>query len=165
MGRLVSAARFLIIVAILSILVAVATLMVFGAVDMALVIQKLVLQGDFSTRTAKLLLVDFIEIVDVFLVGTVLYITAIGLYELFIDDTVAVPPWLEIHHLDDLKDKLVSVVVVVLGVGFLGQFISWDGQRNLLVSGGSAALLIVALTYFLAQKPRKTRPVKNETAP
>jgi hypothetical protein len=50
----------------------------------------------------------------------------------------------------------------VLGVGFLGQFVSWDGQTNLLISGGGAALVIAALTWFLNAKPRKKAPKDNE---
>jgi hypothetical protein len=33
----------------------------------------------------------------------------------------------------------------------------------LLIPGGAAALVIAALTYFLSQKPRKSRLVKDET--
>lgn len=158
MHRVVGAARYLIIIAVVATIVAATALLVFGAVDTVLVIQQLVVKGDFSSKTGKLLLVDFIEIVDIFLLATVLYIIALGLYELFIDDSVPVPAWLEIHNLDDLKDKLVGVIIVVIGVGFLGQFVSWDGQTNLLVPGGAAALVIVALTYFLSQKSKKTKP-------
>ncbi len=39
-----------------------------------------------------------------------LYIIAIGLYELFIDSRIPVPPWLRIDDIDDLKHKLVSVM-------------------------------------------------------
>ncbi|MEN9935704.1 MAG: hypothetical protein RLZZ387_2283 [Chloroflexota bacterium] len=157
MNRLIGATRYIVIIAIVATLVAATVLLVFGAIDTMLVIRDLFVKGDFSSKTGKILLVDFIEIVDIFLLATVLYITALGLYELFIDDTVLVPAWLEIHNLDDLKDKLVGVIVVVLGVGFLGQFVSWDGQSNLLIPGGGAALVIVALTYFLSQKSKKAK--------
>jgi uncharacterized membrane protein YqhA len=97
----------------------------------------------------------FIEIADLFLLGVVMYIIALGLYELFIDDSVPVPQWLEIHTLDDLKAKLISVVIVVMGVLFLKQIVSWDGERNLLTFGGGIALVIAALTYFLSSKSGK----------
>lgn len=44
---------------------------------------------------------------------------------------IQLPDWLEIHTLDDLKDKLIGVIVVVLAVLFLGQIVAWDGQRDL----------------------------------
>src|SRR4029079_9190007 len=85
----------------------------------------------------------------------VLYVIAVGLYELFVDDNLPLPAWLEIHTLDDLKDKLIGVVVVLMGVLFLGQLIAWDGQRDLLGLGGGTALVIAALTYFVSQNPKK----------
>ncbi len=47
--------------------------------------------------------------------------------ELFIDDTIPLPAWLQIHSLDDLKAKLISVVVTLLGVLLLGYAVSWTG--------------------------------------
>jgi uncharacterized membrane protein YqhA len=162
MNRLIGVTRFLIIIAIAATLLAAIALLVFGAIDTVLVIWDVFSKGDFSSKTGKLLLVQFIEIVDIFLLATVLYIIAVGLYELFIDDNIPVPRWLAIHDLDDLKDKLVGVVIVVIAVGFLGQFVSWDEQTNLLIPGGAAAVVIASLTYFLAQKPKKAKP-KDET--
>jgi uncharacterized membrane protein YqhA len=159
-NRLISLTRYLIIIAVAATLLAATALLVFGAIETVVVLYHVIETLDFSSKTAKSLLLSFIEIVDIFLLATVLYIIALGLYELFIDDTVPVPHWLEIHTLDDLKDKLIGVVVVVLGVGFLGQFVSWDGQTNLLVSGGGAALVIAALTWFLNAKPKKAKANK-----
>ncbi|HEX9996104.1 MAG TPA: YqhA family protein, partial [Abditibacterium sp.] len=82
----------------------------------------------------------------------VFYITSIGLYELFIDDSIEVPAWLEIHTLDDLKVKLLGVVVTVLGVLFLGQIVTWDGQRELLGYGVSIAAVIGAITFYTRKK-------------
>ena len=85
-----------------------------------------------------------------------LYVIAIGLFELFVDDRLDLPNWLEIHDLNDLKDKLIGVVVVVMGVLFLGQVVTWDGQRDLLGYGVGIAAVIAALTWFSSQKPKKT---------
>ena len=68
-----------------------------------------------------------IEVIDLYLIGTVFYITALGLYELFIDDQVPTPGWLHITHLNDLKGKLLGVAVVIMAVLFLGHLVSWDG--------------------------------------
>ena len=40
------------------------------------------------------LAVDLIEITDIILLGTVLYIVALGLYQLFIDHNLPLPRWL-----------------------------------------------------------------------
>jgi uncharacterized membrane protein YqhA len=157
MTRLIGNARYIVIIPVLMTLLAATALILFGAVETVVVIQQVIAKGDFSSKTAKSLLLSFIEITDIFLLATVLYITALGLYELFIDDRAPVPHWLAIHSLDDLKDKLIGVVIVVIGVGFLGQFTTWNGETNLLISGGGAGLIIVALTYFLTQKGKKDK--------
>ena len=43
--------------------------------------------------------VELIEITDIILLGTVLYIVSLGLYQLFIDQTLAVPRWLAVDDL------------------------------------------------------------------
>ena len=127
-----------------------------------MVIRDVFSKGEFTSKVAKALLLSFIEITDIFLLATVLYIVALGLYELFIDHQVPVPNWLEIRTLDDLKDKLIGVIIVVIGVGFLGQFTTWNGETNLLISGGGAALVIAALTFFLGQKSKKDKDQDKE---
>jgi uncharacterized membrane protein YqhA len=62
---------------------------------------------------------------------------ALGLYELFIDDRIKVPHWLEIHSIDDLKTKLTSAIVVVLSVLFLAEVVRWKGEPNILPLSGS----------------------------
>ena len=62
---------------------------------------------------AKHLAVVFIELTDAFLLGTVLYIIALGLYQLFIDSSLPLPGWLRVNTIDQLKSKLVGVIVVL----------------------------------------------------
>lgn len=152
MSNLLGASRFMIILAVIGALLAATTLLVFGLVETGLLIEKTISNGEVSRKVAKALALEFIEIIDLFLLGTVFYIVAIGLYELFISTDIKVPAWLSIKTLDDLKNKLIAVVIVVLGVLFLGQVVSWDGERDLMGYGIAIALVIVALSYFLSQK-------------
>jgi len=152
MSNLLGASRFLIILAVIGALLAATTLLIFGLIETVFLIEKTVSAGEVSRKVAKTLALEFIEIIDLFLLGTVFYIVAIGLYELFISPDIKVPPWLSIKTLDDLKNKLIAVVIVVLGVLFLGQVVSWDGERDLMGYGIAIALVIVALSYFLSQK-------------
>jgi uncharacterized membrane protein YqhA len=137
------------------------TLLVYGAVQTFDTVQYVLTIGH-SSKEAKSVILVFIEIIDLFLLATVFYITALGLYALFIDDRVKVPSWLEIHTLDDLKGKLASVVIVILGVVFLGQAVKWEGGTQVLAFGGSVALVVTSLTYFLSQEKlhKKSKPEK-----
>ena len=66
-------------------------------------------------------MVEVIEYVHQFLVGTVLYITAIGFYQLFIHQ-IDYPDWLRWLHIDnteELENNLIGVTVVVLAINFM----------------------------------------------
>jgi uncharacterized membrane protein YqhA len=68
------------------------------------------------------------------------------------------PEWLVVSDLDELEDKLARVVVVVLGVAFLGQAVTWDGQRDLLGFGVATALVVAALAFHLRRSPVANGP-------
>ena len=143
-----SRSRFLVIFAVFGCLLLATLLFIYGALS-SLELAWEVLQGKIG---GKKMAIAAIELVDYFLLATVFYITSIGLYELFIDDSISVPAWLEIHTLDDLKVKLLGVVVTVLGVLFLGQIVTWNGQRDLLGYGVSIAAVIGAITFYTRKK-------------
>lgn len=152
---ILNASRFLVIAAVLGSLAASMALFAYGAAETVVVIAETVAKGEISTKGAKVLALSFIEIVDLFLLGTVLLMIGLGLYELFIDSNLKLPEWLQIRTFDDLKYKLVGVVIVVLAVMFLGHVVAWDGERELLGIGTAIALVIAALTYFLSGKGGK----------
>ncbi len=104
------------------------------------------------------LAVDLIEITDVILLGTVLYIVALGLYQLFIDQSLALPRWLKVNDLTDLKRDLIGVVVVLLGVSFLGEVVRGERKADLLPLGAGIALVIAALGFILWLTPNKHDP-------
>jgi len=148
---LLLSSRFLVIAAVLGTLVASMALFAYGVAETVVVILDTVAKAEISSKGAKTLALAFIEIVDLFLLGTVLLMIGVGLYELFIDANLKLPEWLQIRTFDDLKYKLVGVVIVVLAVLFLGLVVSWDGERDLLGIGTAIALVIAALTYFLSK--------------
>jgi uncharacterized membrane protein YqhA len=105
------------------------------------------------------LAVELIEITDIILLGTVLYIVALGLYQLFIDRDLTLPHWLKVNDLTDLKRDLIGVVVVLLGVSFLGEVVNWEGERDVLPLGAAVALVITALGFILWLTPKQEDPV------
>ena len=146
---ILSASRYLVVIAVLGSLAAAAALVVYGMAETIAVIAEAVAKMEVSSKGAKALALAFIEIVDLFLLGTVLLMIALGLYELFIDSELKLPDWLHIRTFDDLKNKLVGVVLVVLAVIFLGHVVAWDGSKDLLGFGLAVAAVIAALTWFL----------------
>jgi uncharacterized membrane protein YqhA len=150
-GRMVASSRFFVLVATVSLFLAfmavmVSTLLVtvdsiVGALDKDLgqneMIGKLIKQADYA------------------LLATVLYVLALGLYSLFVDDRVPMPRWLSIHDLGQLKELLAGVVVVAIAVIFLGWALTWDGKSDILALGVASAAVIGGLALFLWQAARE----------
>lgn len=157
-SRILSSSRYLVLIAVLGSFLAFIALLIYSGIETVKTIFDVAVAADFSTKGVKELILSAIQIVDLFLLAIALYIISLGLYELFIDDTIAAPQWLVIHNLDDLKEKLVGVIIIVMGVLFLGKLVGWDGKSDLLNTGAGIALMIAALTYFLGQNKKGELP-------
>ncbi len=150
--HVLSASRYIVLIPIFGTLIASLALLVYEAIVVVSAIFDAVHLGSATPKDAKTLAVGLIEAVDAFLIGIALYIISLGLYTLFIDDSLNLPKWLEVRDFDDLKSNLVSVVIVVLAVLFLREAITRDNGQDLLAFGAGLALVIAALTFFLAKK-------------
>lgn len=149
MRPLLNASRFLVLAAVLGSLLSAMALYMYGLADTVLVIMRVLEAGDVSTKGAKAMMLSFIEIFDLFLLGTVMLILAFGLYELLIDADFKIASRLQIYTFDDLKTNLVTVVIAVMAVTFLGQVMSWNGGTSLLDIGIPVALVIAALNIYV----------------
>ena len=143
--RSLAASRYLMALAAVGTLLSSITLLVYGTLVVVELVIDTLREWSVSPDGAKNLSVEFIELVDLFLLGTVLYLIALGLYELFIDPDLPTPAWLHVESLDDLKSKLIAVIVVLLGVTFLGAAVSWKGGRDILYYGLAIAAVLVPL--------------------
>ena len=154
--RILARSRYLMLIAVFSSFAASVTLLIYGALETFITLGHTATVS-VSRENSKQLILSFIEVVNLFLLAIVFYITALGFYELFIDDRIKVSIWLETHTIDDLKTKLTSVLVVVLSVLFLAEVVRWNGGTNILPWGGGIALVIAALTYFLSSQVKKPK--------
>ncbi len=150
MHKVFSSSRFLVLIAVAGSFIASITLMLYAAIAIVQQIAAVVMSGYVSTKTGKLIALDFVQNADIFLISTVLYIMAVGLYELFIDDTIELPDWLVIKNLDDLKEKLIGIVVVGLAVDFLGHAVTWHEETGIIYLGAAIGCVIAGLTVFVA---------------
>ena len=110
----------------------------------------------------KLTIVEVLTAVDAILLGTVLLVIGYGLYELFVDTEVDVPPWLEIRDLDDLKSKLIGVVVAIIAVVFVGVLVDSTRAGDVLAYGAGAGALVLGLGAFAWATRRKTGPTSKD---
>ena len=147
--RVLASSRFFIIVAVLGSFLSSVVLILAGVVAVIDIAWDAIRRPQTDVDEAKHIAVDFIQMTDVFLLGTVLYIVALGLYELFVDPDLPMPGWLRIHDLDELKERLIGVIIVLLGVTFLGSAVTWTGAGEILQYGAAIAIVIAALAFQL----------------
>jgi len=95
-----------------------------------------------------------LEIIDTFLLATVLAILAIGLYELFIHDLPG-PDWLVINDLGDLKAKVSDVIVLLLAIKFLEKTITAKEPLDLVWYAIAVTLVGGLLIAFRVIRPSK----------
>lgn len=97
--------------------------------------------------------------VDLYLIGVVMLLFSFGLYELFISEIDAAKDEdgkenkiLAIHSLDQLKDKISKVIVMVLVVGFFQKVghTTYTGALDMLYFAISITAVSVGL-YFLGK--------------
>jgi uncharacterized membrane protein YqhA len=143
--------RYLMVLATLGSFIASVATLVYGLLTVGQIILK-AFTSEIGKTGAKQLSVDFLTIVDVFLLAAILYIVALGMYELFVDDSLELPAWLQISHINDLKVKLLGVVVVMVAISFLAQVTIWEGGTDILAYGVAVALGLAAIAYASGAK-------------
>ncbi len=145
MRRFVELSRYVVILPAFGSLLGALTLMLIGTWEVFVSIW-----GMFnSSSPLKDTVVGVLTAVDTLLLATVLLVIGYGLYELFVDAEVKLPPWLEIKDLDDLKNKLIGVVVAIIGVVFVGKLVDDNSSNDVLLSGAGSGALVLGLAAFI----------------
>jgi uncharacterized membrane protein YqhA len=155
MSRFFVATRYLIILPVIGLGLAAAISFVFGGFGLIRLLFEAMMEYfglmviDHHGEELPLI-IEVVEYVHTFLIGTVLYITSIGFYQLFISE-IEFPGWLKIHSTDELETSLIGVTVVVLAVNFLA--VVFTGENvDFLAQGAGIALPIAALGFFVAMR-------------
>ncbi len=156
--------RYIVLSAVISSLLAGLAMFFIATVDAAYMVSHLFeyalpsLASDAREELRAATITHVVEIVDGYLLATVLLIFALGLYELFISkidmaiDTETSSRVLIINNLDDLKSRLGKVILMILIVKFFEHAINMEFKTAmdlLLLSGGIAA---IGLALYLSHK-------------
>ena len=144
MKKLMSITRYAVFVPALASIIGALLLMAQGSYEMVMAVIDTVIEGSSLKET----IVEVLTAVDAILLGTVLLVIGYGLYELFIDAELDVPMWLRVDDLDDLKSKLIGVVVAIIAVVFVGVFVDSNRKSDVLSYGVGAGALVVGLAIF-----------------
>ena len=157
MRKILGLTRYAVVVPAIASMVGALLLMAQGSIAIVAV----VIDAVFNNSYLKVTIVDVLTAVDAILLGTVLLVIGYGLYELFVDDLIEVPSWLQVKDLDDLKSKLIGVVVAIISVVFVGVFVDANRADEVLAYGLGAGALVAGLALFAYA----TRKPSKEVAP
>jgi uncharacterized membrane protein YqhA len=144
MRKLIGLTRYAVIVPSIAAILGALLLMAQGSIEILLVIVDAVLYDAYLKDT----IVDVLTAIDAILLGTVLLVIGYGLYELFVDTRLEVPTWLQVADLDDLKSKLIGVVVAIIAVVFVGVFVDTNRAADVVSYGLGAGALVAGLALF-----------------
>lgn len=154
--------RFVVLFAVLCSSAACIALFLLGSYEIGHVIfEELIHKSEHDLKaTHSNLLIHFIGAIDLYLIGVVLLIFSFGIYELFIskidiareDTDITI---LEIEDLDELKNKIIKVIIMVLIVSFFEKMLVLTDEFNTPLQMMYFALSILALSVGVFLIKRK----------
>ena len=156
MRKILGLSRYAVFVPAVASVIGALLLMAQGSIAMIAV----VIDAVFTGATLKHTIVDVLTAVDAILLGTVLLVIGYGLYELFVDTEISVPKWLQVRDLDDLKSKLIGVVVAIIAVVFVGVFVDANRAADVVSYGVGAGAIVLGLAIF-AFTSKKDKPADD----
>ncbi len=171
--------RFVVVVAVIASMVAAFAVFYMATVDVWYTVIHMLqyADGTLDAVTRKELRDDtvthIVEVVDGYLLATVMLMFALGLYELFVSDideargSRTSSKILVIETLDDLKQRLAKVILMILIVKLFEHAVKMTigSVLDLLYLGGAISLVGLALYLTHASDgPDPVRPADNENS-
>ena len=154
MDRFLPLTRYIVIIGVIGLLIA-----AFAGFVVSLV-ETVELVWHIGTHIADPTLesqeVNFIKLVDGFLVATGLLIFALGLYEVFFRP-LDLPEGLKFSTIGQLKSSLASIIALTLAVTFLTMVQEEDSPLTVLLKGLAIAAVILVLVFF-ARSDKEHKP-------
>ena len=157
--KLLWSVRYITILAVILSIIAAFTLIILGSWD---IIEAVIFYNplfDESISNNNDLLFKIISAIDLFLIGIVLLIFGFGIYELFVSEidfanAKFTESTLKIRDLDQLKNKIIKVVIIVLIVKFFEKVLKFSENfttpMDILYFGLS--ILSICIGYYLINR-------------
>ena len=152
--------RFVVLTAVVGSLLAGIAIFYMATVDVVFLFQHAMHYADASlTEEARKALHDttvshIVEVVDGYLLATVMLIFSLGLYELFISDinqahgSKASSKILVINSLDDLKTRLAKVILMIMIVTLFEEALNMHIAQPIDLVYFGAAIALIALALY-----------------
>jgi uncharacterized membrane protein YqhA len=150
--------RFIVILGVIFGALSAIVLFLAGSIEIYQILVEFV-QPSEHLITHEHILVGIIGAVDFYLIGLVLIIFSFGIYELFISDIDIARieggfgSLLDIENLDDLKNKIIKVIIMVLIVTFFQRILSMNLTSSLDMLAMAVSICVICVgVYFLGRQ-------------
>lgn len=158
--RILWNSRCIVLLAVVFSLISAITLFVLGSFETFYAIKHSLPFGDTHLEDHSALLGGVIGAIDLYLIGVVLLLFSFGIYELFIskidigrdDKEIKI---LEITSLDQLKNKILKVIIMVLIVSFFQRVLTLEYNTPLEMLYFAFSILLLSTGIFLMHKAEK----------
>ena len=151
--------RFIVLISVVLSIISSIILFLLGGWDIiqAIIYKNPLINNDIETNNE--LLFNIISSIDLFLIGIVLLIFGFGVYELFISEInfakdKFADSTLKINSLDQLKNKIIKVIIIVLIVKFFEKVLklshNFTTPNDLILF--SLSILAICIGYFLINR-------------
>tara|TARA_B100000989_G_scaffold66199_1_gene46063 strand:+ start:3901 stop:4398 length:498 start_codon:yes stop_codon:yes gene_type:complete len=151
--------RFIVLISVVLSIISSIILFLLGGWDIiqAIIYKNPLLNNNIETNNE--LLFNIISSIDLFLIGIVLLIFGFGVYELFISEInfakdKFADSTLKINSLDQLKNKIIKVIIIVLIVKFFEKVLklshNFTTPNDLILF--SLSILAICIGYFLINR-------------
>ena len=142
MKTIIEKSKYLSLIAVITLLLTFALSLFWGIAQAIKAWGKIIL----SLGQSPDIILSILKLIDTFLVAIVLYILAASIYELFVGK-VELPSKLVARSLPELKNKLSSVIVLVMAVHFV-EVIFKEGITELEKAWHAIAISLVAIVLI-----------------
>ena len=157
--------RLMVLIAVLISFISAFILILIGCLEVFYVFKQIYifLLGQVSLiQLEKYSLVHIISAVESFLTSNVLIIFAFGLYELFINKIIYLENnrennFLVVHSLDQLKDKIANLIIMVMIVTFFKYSLNLDYKEISSLFILSLGILVITISLYLIGKKQKLK--------
>jgi len=157
--------RLMVLIAVLTSFISAFVLILVDCTEVFYVFKQiyLFLMGQISLiQLEKYSLVHIISAIESFLTSNVLIIFAFGLYELFINKIAYLENdretnFLVVHSLDQLKDKIANVFIMVMIVTFFKYSLNLDYREISALFILSLGILVITISLYLLGKKQKLK--------
>lgn len=153
--RMLALSRLLVLVPVVFLLIDAAGSFIYGTTIFIMTVVDTMSGAVAEASKIDAILGRFLIVMDTYLVGATLMIAAFGFYELFVlrsnrrGQQYWLPSWLKMRDLEDLKARVVSMLILVAAITFVDVAVETHDEQGVFYMGLGIAIVIGALTAFL----------------